>query len=334
MTIRAGILIAVFSLAVVQSALAATVRSFVSKEGKAIISINGEIVQGDVQALKEAIRTANEANRLVSGIRLNSIGGNLRAGVEMAEIVRFAKVATVVANSATCASACFLIFAAGSEKFASHSAQVGVHGASDSDGSETVRSGAATVSMARVAKELGVSETIIGKMVVTPPSQMVWLSASDLRSIGATMTGKPVQTREQVASPGLDAPMPITPGNAVAAVGSQIQTSKQTQPPTWERFVEVAIDASANQNNGRPQLVRNCQPELKICNTVILIKGKSGDGDFIVRKAEDMKGKMVSRDFCTFNRHGDVRVCTDWDIRAVSRDMKSSKGEWVQVSDE
>jgi hypothetical protein len=34
--------------------------------------------------------------------------------------------------------------------------------------------------MARIVKELGVPPSIIGKMVVTPPSDMVWLNPDDL----------------------------------------------------------------------------------------------------------------------------------------------------------
>jgi hypothetical protein len=81
-----------------------------------------------------------------------------------------------------------LIFAAGETKFANYTAQIGVH-ASDENGAETVQSGAATVSMARIAKELGVPPAIIGRMVVTPPAQMVWLSPADLQSMGTTMAG-------------------------------------------------------------------------------------------------------------------------------------------------
>lgn len=326
-------LVAVVTLLTGQAATAATVKSFTSKEGKAIISINGEIVQDDVQALKDAIRAANDASRLVSGIRLNSIGGSLSAGVQMAEIIRFAKVATVVANGATCSSACFLIFAAGSEKFASHSAQVGVHGASDSDGTETVQSGAATVSMARVAKEFGVSETIIGKMVVTPPSQMVWLSANDLRSIGTIMTGKPVQVKEQTSAPNVaELPMQLAPG-AIASIGAPSTAAPQAKPPSWDDLVAAAVRASASQNNGKARFLRNCQPEFKTCYSGVLYTNKNGR-EVLIRKSEDMNGRMVSRDLCTFNEHSDVRVCTDWDTNAKSRAMKNAEGNWYKVADE
>ena len=100
-------------------------------------------------------------------------------------MIRRARLSAIVANGSTCASACFMVLAAGAEKFVSHAAFVGVHGASDGSGRETIGSGAATVSMARTLKDLGVPEAIIGKMVVTPPDEMVWLSIDGLRSIRA-----------------------------------------------------------------------------------------------------------------------------------------------------
>jgi hypothetical protein len=85
---------------------------------------------------------------------------------ERAEIVRFGKIATVVANGARCASACFIVFAGRSPKFASYGASVGVHGASDQTGRETVEAGAATVSMARI-----VPASSYGRQVGEPLTQ-------------------------------------------------------------------------------------------------------------------------------------------------------------------
>ena len=169
---------------------AAEISSTVTKENKVVISLKGEIVAGDTDRLTKLITTANSANRLVSGIRLSSPGGSLLEGVKLAEAIRFAKIATVVPSGSMCASACFIAFAAGSEKYVSYSAQVGVHGASDRAGKTA---GDATIAMAKIVKELGVGVSVIGKMVVTPPDQMVWLDPNELRSLGTTMTGKPAQ---------------------------------------------------------------------------------------------------------------------------------------------
>jgi hypothetical protein len=306
---------------------AATFKPTTNKDGRIIISISGEISDGDTDAFKAAIKSANDAGKFVTSIRLNSIGGSLLEGVKLAEAVRFAKMAANVGQGATCASACFLIFAAGETKYANYTARIGVHGASDQSGAETVQSGAATVSMARVAKELGVPPAIIGRMVVTPPSEMVWLSPSDLQSMGTTMVGKPDQlstpnSNSSVSAGASSAPMQIQPN------------SKATGNPniTWEGMVANAIEMSMKQNGGTPKTARSCQPKVKVCSTAIVFKLKETDMMLLAR--EDLSGKTIEREICTFNSFGDVRTCLDWDTNAKHRDMKDSSGAWIKVSDE
>jgi hypothetical protein len=54
----------------------------------------------------------------------------------------------------------------------------------------------------------------------------------------------------------------------------------------------------------------------------------------MVRTAEDPTGKLIDRDICKFNQFGDVRVCTDWDTGASSREMKNSSGQLYKVGNE
>ncbi len=117
----------------------ATLTSYVSKEGKVIVILNGEVAPGDTDQLQQIIKTANDSGKIVSGIRLNSPGGNLLEGVKLADAIRFAKIASVVPNGSTCASACFVAFAAGADKFASYNDSIGVHGASDPNARQTQR---------------------------------------------------------------------------------------------------------------------------------------------------------------------------------------------------
>jgi hypothetical protein len=72
-----------------------------------------------------------------------SPGGKILEGVRLADLIRFGKIATTVPGSSQCASACFIAFAAGSNKYASYTASVGVHGVSDESGEETTEAGAA-----------------------------------------------------------------------------------------------------------------------------------------------------------------------------------------------
>jgi hypothetical protein len=65
-------------------------------------------------------------------------------------------------DGAVCASACFLLFAAGEPRTAHPNSFIGVHKAADNDGRETYKSREATRAM--VAQQLGVPSTIADKM--------------------------------------------------------------------------------------------------------------------------------------------------------------------------
>lgn len=318
-------------------AAAADIKSAPGKDGRVTIVIAGEIVPGDADTFSIAVKQANSAGKLVANVRLNSEGGNLLEGVKLADAVRYGKMSTNVGKNATCASACFLVFAAGSTKFATYDARVGVHGASDEDGSETVQSGAATISMARIAKELGVPSAIIGRMVVTPPNEMVWLTPQDLQSMGTTLVGKPSQTQSTLTGPPSQVPpnpMQITPDTS-SKLNPIEQTAPTTNkpPPTWGSILDGAVALSKDQNGGVANFNRVCQPELKVCINALSFKLKDGT-DMIMKVTEDMNGKMLGREICSFNSYRDVRSCANWDSGETHKDMKNKSGEWEQISRE
>jgi hypothetical protein len=331
---RALALATIFHL--VASAHAASLSTVTLKDGKVTVHLSGEILLGDADELTKIIKLANDGGRIVSGIRLNSPGGNISEAAKLAEIIRYGKIGTVVAAGATCASACFVIFAGGTSKYASYSASVGVHGASDAEGRETIEAGGATVLMARALKELGVPEAILGKMVVTPPSSMVWLTPDDLRSIGTTMTGKPSQTPSEPPTgqvpnqlpSAAQAPVQLDPSNN-ATLSSQIpQSSKKS----WDELVKGASAFSRQQNGGSIQANRACQPELRICTMAIFFNDDDGSR-MMIRRTENADGKLISRDVCSFNKFKDVRTCVDYDSGKATREMQNERKEWVVIED-
>jgi hypothetical protein len=155
--------------------------------GTVAISIAGEIVEGDAEALRLEIQRAQLANYPISEIQLNSIGGSLYEGTSLARVVRAASLNTRVAERNICASACFLVFAAGSTKSVQNGARVGVHAATTASGDNTQISIKATEAMGRIAKLLGVPSGIVERMVSTP-SQMFWLNGANFVSMGAVIT--------------------------------------------------------------------------------------------------------------------------------------------------
>jgi len=317
-------------------ACAATFSHFTTKERREVIVLTGEITTGDTERFVSIVKETNDASREVSGLRLDSPGGDLAEAARLADAVRYSRIATVIVSKATCASACFIVFAAGNQKYVGYGAQVGVHGASTSGGQDTDDSKAATIAMAKMVKELGVPPAIIGQMVVTPPDQIVWLSTSDLQSMGVTMVGKPIQTAEPLQLNGSPAKQTSSPNElspeqgSVASLPAATPESKNAQ---WAQVVDAAIAQSKIQHGGTASMNRNCQPELRLCSTAIFFKNTDGK-DAMVRVGQDINDNILSRDICTFNAFGDIRQCFNWDTGATSREMKNSANEWIDITNQ
>ena len=175
------------------SAVAAELTSVTLKDDATVVALSGDFVQGDTDTAETLIKTANDSGRLISAVRLDSPGGSLIEAVKFADLVRRAKLPTLVAAGSRCTSACFIVFAAGVEKFASYDAAIGVHGVSDKFGHETAQTEEATRAMARIASGFGVPARIIGQMVTTHAHDIAWLAPDDLRAMGTIMTDRPTR---------------------------------------------------------------------------------------------------------------------------------------------
>lgn len=150
-------------------------------DGGVIIGARGRIELGDDEKLHRFVAQFPASDKLV-GIAIDSGGGSILEAEGLAQTVRNTGLATMVAGGNTCASACFLIFAAGKMRIVQEGARVGVHSVSE-EGEETITAQAVTTMAARDARAYNVPPAIIGKMVSTPPTQMAWLTREDLVSM-------------------------------------------------------------------------------------------------------------------------------------------------------
>jgi hypothetical protein len=117
-----------------------------------------------------------------------------------------------------------------------------------------------------------------------------------------------------------DAPSPPTPSPSAIAPQTPAPNTK-----TWIELVTDAMAISSQQNGGKANFGRTCQPELKVCITAIIFKGKDGT-DMMMKAVENMVGKQIGHEICSFNSFGDVRTCIDWETGSTHRDMQDSKG--------
>jgi len=316
-----GIAIAIYLGAPASSA---TIKSVPGKDRRVVIQIFGQIAAGDADVFINAVKQANAAGKVVESVQLNSTGGSLFEGAKLAAAIKGGKISTSVAQGAVCASACFLAFAAGDPKFAGYGALIGVHKASDKGGRETAASGEATLLMGRFAKDLGVPSAIIARMLSTPAKQIGWLNPQDLRSMGVS-AGNPVQTRLAAT----DAP-PVQQIPEAAASLAAPTPQPGASRPSWNEFIDKTIALSAEQNQGSAVLSRLCKPELKTCVLAVAYLLKDGRQALAtVFQAED--GSIARREVCESNVANDIRDCLDWDTGVKYRDMKNTKGDWVQT---
>jgi hypothetical protein len=109
-------------------------------------------------------------------------------------------------------------------------------------------------------------------------------------------------------------------------------TPSDGSKPSWGDVRKQALELSSKQRGGRPETLRYCEPELKVCNVGVVWRTSNGTRMFL-RQAEDLSGKSLEREVCEINSFGDVRVCVDWDTNSKHRDMKDVKGHWYNVAD-
>lgn len=143
------------------------------------VRIEGEITEATIAQFDASILRDPNINTVV----LDSPGGVVLASRDLAMRIRRLHLTTVVPANAECASACFMLFAAGERRIASPSARIGIHSASY-HGEEDRDTLAVSTLMARQCGVFGVPNAILGMMITQPGGgEVTWLSADELRSM-------------------------------------------------------------------------------------------------------------------------------------------------------
>lgn len=152
-----------------------------------VIFVDGEIVAGDDVRLLTLVDKLNVEGHKVEGIYLNSAGGNVLAGEDLAAAIYGLQVATAVYHNEVCVSICVLSFAAGKERYAFEDSRIGVHSVwmakneqSDEAAPEDLDSLGLTAAVARDMAYYRVPSRVITKMLTTPGNDVAWLNAGDV----------------------------------------------------------------------------------------------------------------------------------------------------------
>lgn len=173
-----------------------------------ILRAEGRIVAGDAERFRQALR-AHPGREVV--LAISSQGGALFEADEMAAAIARFRITVIIPQNGVCASACFLLFAASPTRIMDATARIGVHSVS-MEGRENMDTLAVTTAFARAAGSYGVPSNIIGRLVVTPPGEMAWLTPEELRAMRvAPLSPASASVPPQSAAPPTASQMAITP---------------------------------------------------------------------------------------------------------------------------
>lgn len=304
---------------------------FPSADGSGVVVLSGPIVKGDEKKFWEMISPRNTPNGIAfTSLRLNTPGGDVDTGAYIGLIVRDRGMDVGVPANAKCASACFLIFAAGRDKYVAPSARIGVHSAHDGQGHETPDTAAATIDMTRYLSSIDVPKDIIGRLVTTKPNDMAWLTTDELVSMhfkpmppeDGNSSQNPVQVTGsvQTAAPATTAPStyptPSTYQPRTANPYPNVYQSPQTptisasEQAAWSKYTKWAYNTANEQNDGDITLKKFCNNE-GMCTYMQPYYEQSGRYAIAVeiKKNNEIISRMVCRQTYPDDNY---RVCTDW----------------------
>jgi hypothetical protein len=139
-----------------------------------VIGILGTIEANDVERFQELSNTLNNAIVL-----LKSTGGKVAPAIQIGELVKAKGYTTVVSD--LCASACALIWLAGSKRFMTPGARIGFHQAYNSMGQSD---GLGNAILGSYLTRLGLSYSAIVYATQAQPNEVKWLTVDDAKRLG------------------------------------------------------------------------------------------------------------------------------------------------------
>ena len=147
------------------------------------VLISGPIALADAARFSAEVETLRRRYGMAPAVALDTPGGNVLASRAVATLVDYGRLDTVLADGATCASACALIFFSGAHKILGPDAHIGVHRAATPAGTETNSTLDTSWRLAKALRGMGARQAVIDKLMTTPPGRIAWLTPSDLAGL-------------------------------------------------------------------------------------------------------------------------------------------------------
>ncbi len=163
------------------NALAAEISFLIPpKEGEqTLILIQGEIKSGDDEKFRKIAAQYSEATVL-----LDSEGGAIGPAMDIGRTIRLRGYMTAVTSNQRCASACALIWIAGSQRVIIDGGLVGFHASYLDEKGTKLETGVGNALVGHYLSQLGFGEKTVVFATLAPPDKILWLNESTLAMSG------------------------------------------------------------------------------------------------------------------------------------------------------
>lgn len=210
------------------SAPAATISHHRLDSGIELIEIEGDIQAGDEVQFR---RIAGQFDKALVGF--NSDGGALYPALEMGRALHLQGFDTAVISGNRCASACALIWAAGTNRYLVQGGRVGFHASYVEDGGKTIETGLGNALVGRYLTQLGLSEKTIIFATYAHPDSIAWLKdRADAEASGIPFSFSIPTSAIQ------------SPASATARAESSKPSTRYTTIESWDIY-RNSIDCAA-----------------------------------------------------------------------------------------
>jgi hypothetical protein len=150
-----------------------------SSEQEALVSITGQLRDGDADTFRDKIGTLPKATVIIHGP-----GGKLFAALKIGETIHDKGFSTFVAKQ--CSSACALAWLAGTPRLMASGAQIGFHAAFDAPSGQ--QSGMGNALLGAYLARLGLADEAVIAITVASPREMLWLSPAVAKQFNIAVT--------------------------------------------------------------------------------------------------------------------------------------------------
>jgi hypothetical protein len=190
----------------------------------ALILLTGEIQSGDSEKFsREAAANPNAV------VFLDSSGGEIVPAMEIGKTIRLREYPTAVYQGSSCASACALIWLAGSRRIIYDDGKVGFHASYKSEGKRLVEVGVANALIGQYVSQLGFDARAVIFVTSAPPTSISWLTTSNAISSGISYETLHAEVASQAKKDGMPELSDLMGGGEVNARAAIDGTSKASR---------------------------------------------------------------------------------------------------------